>query len=145
MPPSAISNVPLPQHPEIAREIEEKLLHSLADLNSQSINTSVVMTVKNDRGDLIGGVTGSTSYGWLLVKTLWVSVDQRGAGLGRKLMQTVEEKARHLDCHSAWLDTSNSQAREFYLRLGYVDFGVLKNGLENEPKKHHRWFMKKPI
>ena len=140
-----ISKVPPSRHSETAEKIEEELLCSLADLNTQSTNTSVVMSANSDNGHLVGGVTGLTSYGWLLVKILWVSEECRGAGIGGQLMLAVEEEARNLGCHSTWLDTSNSQAREFYLRLGYTDFGVLENGPGKEPIEHRRWFMKKKL
>lgn len=143
--PTSISKVPLSQHLETAEKIEEELLRSLANLNTQSTNTSVVMSANSDDGHLIGGVTGSTSYGWLLVKVLWVSEEHRGAGIGEQLMLAIEDEARNIGCHSTWLDTSNSLAREFYLRLGYADFGVLENGPGSEPTEHRRWFMKKKL
>lgn len=145
MSPVSISTVQLPQHQEIAEKIEEELLRSLTTLNSQSTNTAIVMSANNDDGRIIGGVTGSTSYGWLLVKTLWVSAECRGSGIGRQLMLAVEGEALRLDCHSAWLDTSSSKAREFYLELGYADFGVLENGAGDALPDHRRWFMRKPL
>lgn len=145
MPSIDISNVQPSRHAEISEKIEEHLLRSLSDLNNQATNTSIVLMAKGDEGQIVGGVTGSTSYGWLLVKLLWVSDECRGAGIGTRLMQAVEDEARSLGCHSSWLDTSNAQARAFYLRLGYEDFGVLENGDLNDPSDHCRWFLKKGI
>ncbi|GAA6182302.1 hypothetical protein NBRC116594_37400 [Shimia sp. NS0008-38b] len=140
-----ISKVPASRHSNVAEKIEDALLSSLAEMNEQSVNSSVVMQVtdKNDR--LIAGVTGATSYGWFLIKTLWVGETHRRSGFGTQLMSAAEDEARRLGCHSAWLDTSTSEAREFYLQLGYADFGVLKNGAENEPTNHSRWFMQKSL
>lgn len=140
-----ISKVQLSQQTETVGKIEGELLRSLADSNTQSTNTSVVLSANADDGNLIGGVTASTSYGWLLVKILWVSEKCRGGGLGGQLMLAVEEEARNLGCHNAWLDTSNPQARNFYLQRGYADFGVLENGARDEPTDHRRWFMKKQL
>ena len=142
---ATISTVSPAHHAAVGREIERRLLLSLAKLNAQSTNTTVVMTAESDDGQLIGGVLGSTSYGWFLVKVLWVSEDHRNAGIGRNLMVSAEEQAREMGCHSAWLDTSNPHARDFYLRLGYSDFGCLENGSNHEPVEHHRWFMQKKL
>lgn len=143
MKPFSISRVPASRHSEVAGKIEESLLDSLGELNRQSINSSVVLTADDDDGILIAGVAGSTSYGWLLVKLLWVSDSHRGLGVGKELMLKAEDEAKLLGCHSAWLDTSNSKARDFYRRLGYADFGIIENGSDKEPANHTRWFMQK--
>lgn len=140
-----ISIAPHSLHPELAELIEGNLLKSLAELNQQSENSSIVISANCDSSGLIGGVTGSTSYGWLLVKTLWVSSEVRGTGIGRNLMSVIEEQAVMKGCHSAWLDTSSATARAFYQRLGYAEFGVLSNGMGKEPVDHNRWFMKKTL
>ncbi|MFY0618601.1 GNAT family N-acetyltransferase [Shimia sp.] len=140
-----ISKVPASRHSKVAEKIEDALLSSLAEMNEQSVNSSVVMQVTDENDRLIAGVTGATSYGWFLIKTLWVGEAHRRSGLGTQLMSAAEDEARRLGCHSAWLDTSTSEAREFYLQLGYADFGVLKNGAEKEPANHSRWFMQKSL
>ncbi len=138
-----ITDVSASEQPEVSDAIETELLRSLAEVNLQSENESVCIIARNDAGERIGGVTGSTSYGWLLVKMLWVCETCRGQRIARDLMATAKERARGLQCHSAWLDTTNTQAREFYLNLGYEDFGVLQNGPERTPEDHCRWYMKK--
>jgi GNAT superfamily N-acetyltransferase len=136
---------PKDTHADVAQEIETCLLSSLAQLNTQSTNTIVVLVKRDRSGRLIAGVSGSTSYGWLLVKLLWVTETARGQGLGRDLMQAAEERALELGCHGIWLDTSNPLARQFYLGIGYTDFGVLKNDEDHTPPDHCRWFMKKML
>ncbi|MEM8569368.1 MAG: GNAT family N-acetyltransferase [Pseudomonadota bacterium] len=132
-------------HSEVAKEIEENLLASLAEVNTQSTNATIVLSRRSPIGKLVAGVSGATSYGWFLVKLLWVHEDQRGTGIGRTLMLEAEEQARALSCHGAWLDTSNREARAFYLHLGYSDFGLLSNAPDHEPAGHCRWFMKKSL
>lgn len=132
-------------HAQVTHDIEANLLQSLAELNPQATNTTILLTARDPGGDLIGGVSGATSYGWFLVKLLWVSDALRGTGIGTKLMHQAEKHAGKLGCHGAWLDTSNPQARAFYLKQGYSDFGILSNGQDNEPPGHNRWFMKKPL
>jgi GNAT superfamily N-acetyltransferase len=82
---------------------------------------------------MIGGLIGSTSYGWLLVKMLWVAEELRGHGLETQLMVEAEAAAWSRGCHGAWLDTSNGRAERFDIRLGYKLFGVLPNRSGEEP------------
>lgn len=145
MNPISISIVPTSNLAVISAKIERELLCALAQTNAQTENASLVFTARNDDDELIGGAAGSTSYGWLLVKMLWVSEALRGSGIGQQLIQAIEDEGRNLGCHSAWLDTSNADARSFYIKLGYADFGVLENGPGKEPEHHARWFMKKEL
>lgn len=131
--------------PKLAGTIEAELLRALRATLPQSDNDGFVLSARSEDGELVGGLTASTSYGWLLVKTLWVAETQRGKGLGRALMDKAETKARDLDCHGAWLDTSSPDARRFYERLGYETFGQLSNATGQTPETHRRWFMKKAL
>lgn len=125
--------------------LERKLLESLSSETEQSLNTGFEIVEKDEAGLVIGGLVASTSYGWLLVKILWVDESHRNEGIGLKLLQGAESKAIDLGCHSAWLDTSNPKAMQFYLNAGYVSFGELKNTISQIPKSHKRWFMKKVL
>ena len=136
---------PLSKHAQVSKEIEEELLASLALSNAQSTNATIVLTKRDSSGKLLAGVSGITSYGWLLVKLLWVHEDHRKTGVGRTLMLEAESRAKELGCHGAWLDSSSSAARDFYVRLGYSEFGRLSNGPDHEPAQHRRWFMKKTL
>lgn len=127
------------------QNIETELLRSLREDLLQAENTSFVLSARDAEGRLIGGLVASTSYGWLLVKELWVDKAHRGRSLGRSLMARAEEKARSIGCHGAWLDTSNPDARAFYARLGYEAFGYLANAAGQHPETHRRWFMKKAL
>lgn len=46
--------------------------------------------VRDAAGNIIGGVHGNTSGGWLYVGALWVSETLRGTGPGRALMARAE-------------------------------------------------------
>lgn len=141
----AIASVGASKHARLAAEIEASLLRSIASQNEQSTNRTVCISARAPDGPLIGGVYGSTSYGWLLVKLLWVDEGYRQMGIGRRLMSEAEHQARRFGCHSAWLDTSDQTARAFYAKLGYEEFGVLSNAPSQAPASHQRWFMKKAM
>lgn len=142
---TTISIEPNSDRAEVSARLEERLLDTLANLNTQTTNATIVLSARDTAGALVGGVSGATSYGWLLVKLLWVSEDLRGMGIGKRLMLEAEEHARGVGCHGAWLDTSSAKARAFYVGLGYRDFGVLENGAGKDPVDHSRWFMKKSL
>ncbi len=124
---------------------EARLLASLREQQPQSNNTSFVLSASKPLAEIVGGLTASTSYGWLCIKTLWVDKTCRGAGVGRALMQAAERKALRTGCHGAWLDTSNPDAMAFYGRLGYKAFGLIGNDADQYPPNHKRWFMKRTL
>ncbi|MBG6142158.1 GNAT superfamily N-acetyltransferase [Labrenzia sp. EL_159] len=128
-----------------SRAIEDRLLQSLAKGNKQANNDDFILKATDENGHLLGGLRASTSYHWLLIKTLWVDDAVRGGGLGSRLVELAELEARRLGCHGAWLDTSNETARKFYQGLGYQDFGVLGNRPDQALPDHRRWFMKKDL
>jgi len=129
----------------IEQRIESELLKSLRTELTQSTNSNLVLAAKDSKGNLIGGLAGSISYGWLLVKLLWVSDKFQELGIGRSLMDKAESEAFNYDCHSVWLDTSNPKAMKFYSSLGYETFGQLSNKESQHPNDHSRWFMKKQL
>jgi ribosomal protein S18 acetylase RimI-like enzyme len=56
------------------------------------------------------------------------------------LMAQAEGRARERGYHSAWLDTFSFQARGFYEKLGYEEFGRL-----DYPPDHYRHFLRKRL
>ncbi|HEY1881624.1 MAG TPA: GNAT family N-acetyltransferase [Candidatus Cybelea sp.] len=104
--------------------------------------TPIAYGFKNDRGDVLGGIT-ATVYCWrvLCIDVLWVNEEYRGKGLGSKLLEAVENEARRMGCALAHLDTFDFQAKRFYLKHGYEIFGELGDC----PPGHKRFFFKKVI
>ena len=134
-----------PGDDEFAAWIENELLNSLCSSMPQSYNARLALVARSDGDEIAGGLSATTSYGWLLIKALWVDERFRRMGVGRSLMATAEAKARTLACHGAWLDTSNPDALSFYLSLGYAPFAELNNQDVGDPAGHRRWFLKKSL
>lgn len=126
---------------EVARLVDIELLDSLRKDLPQAQNTSFVLAARNNQDSLLGGLTASTSYGWLLIKTLWVDGTYQRQGIGSALVEFAHDKARTIGCHGAWLDTSSPAAMQFYSGLGYSVFGELSNSTNQFPADHRRWFM----
>lgn len=87
----------------VASEIEESLLAELRQRFDQGHNTPITLTIKADDEKFIAGLGGSTAYGWLLIKTLWVAPKWRGQGFGRALVMDAMKRAAALQCHGVWL------------------------------------------
>ena len=129
-------------HGAIAAEIEGRLVEALRR-NVPPNDSEPLILVARYGTDIVGGLIGSTSYGWLLVKILWVADEMRRRGLGGRLLTQAEALAQARECHGAWLDTSSADAERFYARLGYKPFGVLENASNEFPHEHRRTFLAK--
>jgi GNAT superfamily N-acetyltransferase len=124
-----------------AREIEMRLLDSLRQNVPAGDYAPFGILARDSEGAILGGLIGGTSYGWLLIKLLWVAEDLRGQGLGARMVRLAEQEALSRGCHGAWLDSSSQRARNFYAKLGYETFGMLENREGEEPQGHARFFL----
>ncbi len=101
----------------------------------------VKLFVRDSTGLIRGGLLGDIWGDWLEVKILWLEKRLRGAGLGRRLMETAEAEARAAGCRYARLDSHSFQAPDFYKKLGYEEFGRLKDS----PLGHEQIFLWKRL
>ena len=101
----------------------------------------VAFFLRDEAGEVLGGLLGEIWAGWLHIRTLALAPPARGQGFGRELMQRAEAYARERGCTNAFLDTFSFQARPFYEKLGYRLFCVL----ENHPAGHQHFFMTKRL
>lgn len=96
--------------------------------------------VRDERGEVVAGLVGTTYAGWLFVAELWVHADLRRRGIGSHLLALAERRAAALGCHSAMLDTFSFQGPEFYPRFGYRAYATL-----DYPPAHQRIFFRKRL
>ena len=117
--------------------------YNLAHLGEDVIYDYYPLTVvaRDDQGTVVGGVHGELSWEWLYIKTMWVADDYRGQGVGTRLLSDIEEAALSRGFSRAHLETTDFQAREFYLKNGYEIFGRLPG----KPAGHTWYFMKKDL
>jgi ribosomal protein S18 acetylase RimI-like enzyme len=97
--------------------------------------------VKNQAGEVIGGMIGTVWLQWLNIQNLWIDEQHRGQRIGTAVMQFAEKDAREKGYLGIYLDTLSFQAKGFYEKLGYTVFGVL----EGFPDGHTRYFFQKKL
>ena len=81
------------------------------------------VAVRGDGGDLRAGSTGGRGVGCGYIELLWVRDDQRGCGLGTRVLATAEAEIRRRGCDRVALSTHSFQAPGFYTRFGYRECG----------------------
>ena len=97
--------------------------------------------VKNESGEVIGGILGEINWDWMYIKGLWVDESIRKGGWGGKLLENLEQYALSKGIPNVRLETTTFQALDFYLKCGYTVFGELPN----MPKGHTSYFLRKKI
>ena len=100
----------------------------------------LALLVRDDNGEILGGLYGRFFYQWLFIELLSVPEQARGQGLGSKLMQMAEDLARERKCIGLWLDTFEFQAPEFYKKCGYSEIGHIA---DYPPGYKHFFFQKR--
>lgn len=103
--------------------------------------TPLNLFVRDENGEIKGGLLGATYWGWCAINVVWLHDDLRGKGYGTHLIQIAEEEAKRRGCHGAHLDTMSFQALPFYQKLGYTLFGQI----DDIPIGHIRYFLKKSL
>lgn len=86
----------------------------------------LVISVRDDDGEIAGGLVGATYLGWLTVQAVWIADALRGGGHGRALMRAAEEEALRRGCPRVFLETLSFQALPFYEKLGYEVHSALQ-------------------
>ena len=86
----------------------------------------VQIFLRDDAGQVVGGLLGHLRWRWLYVAKLWIDDAHRGGGHGSALIAAAEGVARERGCVGSYLDTFEYQARPFYEKLGYQLFGTLE-------------------
>jgi GNAT superfamily N-acetyltransferase len=73
------------------------------------------------------------------IKRMWVHTDARGLGVGRRILDALEEKAKGLSLRRLRLETNRAlkEAQALYRNSGYVEVPPFND----EPYAHH-WFEK---
>jgi GNAT superfamily N-acetyltransferase len=99
------------------------------------------LAIKDDNGNIIGGLIAVLCWNWIEVDILWVDSAFRLKGTGTQLLNEIEKIASEKDCNFIKLNTFSFQAPNFYIKNGYNQYSVL----ENAPEGAKHFFFKKDI
>lgn len=102
----------------------------------------VSFMLRNEAGEILGGITGTIYWYNLYIDSLWVDESLRGNGYGKELLDNIEETARENKCRLIQLDTFSFQAPDFYQKNGYQVVGVVK---EFPNKGFQQYYLEKRI
>jgi GNAT superfamily N-acetyltransferase len=91
-----------------------------------------VISVRDARGRLAGGLILESYWRESYIELLWVSARLRGAGCGRRLIKVAERVAKKRGSVLIHLNTYSFQAPGFYEGLGYKPFGTMKGSPEGQ-------------
>jgi ribosomal protein S18 acetylase RimI-like enzyme len=115
-----------------ARDFIRQQLRAFNDVHSEhhrairSVEpTPLDILIRNEAGEIAGGLISSTYWGWLEVNVLWIAEGLRRLGHGRTLLRLAEAEARTRDCVHVMLTTYSFQARGFYEGEGYRIVGEM--------------------
>ncbi|MDB4892877.1 MAG: family acetyltransferase [Gemmatimonadetes bacterium] len=112
-----------------------------AQLGRTARPVPVSVFVRDEKGDVVGGLIGQMLFDWLYVDKLWLPDALRGTGMGSTVLDAAERHAIERGCRWAHLQTLEHQALPFYEGRGYTVFGVL----EGYPPGSRRHYLRKTL
>ncbi|MDE3129207.1 MAG: GNAT family N-acetyltransferase [Gemmatimonadota bacterium] len=132
----AIDETPAPADQDVVQR-------GLRDFNIAVIGPSgerpISCFVRDDAGQVVGGLLGHVKWRWLYVAKLWLPEGVRGHGVGSRVMAAIEDYAWAHDCLGVYLDTFEYQALPFYRKLGYELYGTL----DGYPPGYRQYYLRK--
>lgn len=101
----------------------------------------VRLDVRDPDGRLVAGIRSYVFVYWLQTDVLWVAEDQRGQGLGSRLLRMAEAQGKALGAKNAKLETFEWQARSFYTKQGYAEYARIDDFIQGQ----YLALMRKPL
>lgn len=133
-----VSTAPAPGEEDAVRAV---LAAANAAQGWPHLRETVLLTLRDAEGVILGGLIGRIAWHWLVVETLALPPALRGQGWGARLLAEAEAEARHRGCVGGRLDTYSFQARGFYEKQGWRVAGTI----EDCPPGHTRFTMIKRL
>jgi len=84
------------------------------------------ITIKKE-DEIVAGASGGVFGDSLFISDLIVDETHQNNGLGREILDKIENHANENNCKNIWVDTYEYQAPEFYEKNNYVEKGRIEN------------------
>jgi len=97
--------------------------------------------VKDEKGDILGGIRALCFWNTLHIELLWLSEGARGKGIGKKLIKSAENFAIKNNCEKVFVETTSWQAKPFYEKVGYR----LMASIKDRPKGYTSHYLTKEL
>ena len=108
----------------------------VGELRKNNPEIEIKLVIKNDDGQVIGGISAGTTLKTMYIENLWIDEKYRGRGYGKELMMDAEGRARENGCISGQTWVMSFHSPEFFQKLGYDVFGV-SDGYPNPIKEFY--------
>ena len=122
-----------------------ELWNGLVKFNRQQAGplkySRTVLSVRDGKRRLLGGLILQSYWRESYIELLWLSARARRSGLGSKLIEEAERRARRRGSRLIHLNTYSFQAPRFYEKQGYRRFG----GMSGSPRGESRRFYAKRL
>lgn len=97
---------------------------NVAKLLKRFPHTPIKLVIKNDEGQVIGGLSGYSVLGTMTIDNLWVAERYRQQGYGKDLLVCAERTAKERNCIALQSACFTFQNLEFMKKYGFEPFGV---------------------
>jgi len=119
--------------------LEDRLYEYNSEQTGREDGQLFAFFIRNDRQEIVAGLSGWTWAQACEIQTLWVDPSLRGQGHGRELLEAAEQEARAHGCKVILIGSYSFQAPGFYQKCGYE----LVWRLEDFPPGHQHCAMVK--
>jgi GNAT superfamily N-acetyltransferase len=99
-----------------------------------------VLSARDGRGRLLGGLILESYWRESYIELLWLSARARDDGLGSRLLEEAELRARKRGSRIIHLNSYSFQAPGFYAKHGYRRFGRIAG---SPPGESRHYFVKR--
>src|SRR4051812_25833236 len=94
----AVEDNPSPEDMEVFSTLREYNVEQVGDSEARSLT----VFLRDASGRVMGGLRGTTGYGWLHLTLLIVVVESRRRGYGSMLLAKAEEEAHRRGCRGIY-------------------------------------------
>ncbi|AWC27814.1 GNAT family N-acetyltransferase [Bacillus cytotoxicus] len=125
----------------IRKRLGEYNIKHLSEKDMNFIGEDFCFKIKDEEGNILGGISGNTKMQSLVIQFLWIDESLQGKGFGKKLIKKAEKFAVEKKCRIIKVDTFSFQAPDFYKNLGFEVYGTV----EDFPEGHNHYLLFKKL